>query len=85
MSPALTTVFGFDLSEELRTEGLGIEGVTGISCLGCLIANSSSRCVLTDSYGVVRARDGACANASAVLRPAVVSGSPDAKAETSVC
>lgn len=32
------------------TEDLGIEGVTGISCLDCLIANSSSRCVLTDSY-----------------------------------
>lgn len=35
--------------------------------------------------GVVRARDGACANASAILRPAVVLGSPDAGAETTVC
>ena len=32
------------------TEVLGIEGVTGINCLDCLIANSSSLWVLTDSY-----------------------------------
>ena len=80
MSPVLTIVFGFDLSEELRTEGLGIECVTGISCLGCLMANSSSRCVLTGSCGVMQAREGACANASAILRPAVVFESPDVRA-----
>lgn len=32
------------------TEVLGIGGVTGINCLDCLIANSSSLCVLTDNY-----------------------------------
>lgn len=32
------------------TEDFGIEGVTGINCLDCLRANSSSLCVLIDNY-----------------------------------
>jgi hypothetical protein len=45
MKPASTNIKGNPL-----TEALGIEGVTGINCLDCLIANSSRLCVLTDNY-----------------------------------
>lgn len=62
-----------------------MDGIVGINCLDGSIANSSSRCVLIDSFELMEARDGARTDASAILRLVAMLGNPDARARTIFC